>query len=245
MTLETSISTDSIGIFCNTQFEDLYEYSLSFYKDLPYDKIKVSGENNFYSLTFLLHVIEQYTHYDWGIFIDEDCFISNIDAMHSLLNHVIQNKYTFCGAPDGGVISHRYHNPISINTFFTIIDLKKIREKYNRKAIEHSKYGNDLNRHIPDKLFKRGYNIKYDNYEPYYKLFFWALRNGAKPLYLDVRNYNVSYDNLSSVLKNHKGEEFAYHSWFSRNWVQKRNNQKERILKLINDAKAMYMQDEN
>lgn len=235
--METLINTNRIAIFCNSQFDDLYQYSLEFYKELAYQKIVISGQNKFYSLRFLLHVIESYPQYDYGIFIDEDCFISNTNAMTDLLEYVIKNKYTFCGPPDGGVICHREHNPISINTFFTVIDLKTLRHIYNRHEIENSRYGKDLNKYIPFKLIRKGISIKYDNYEPYYKLFFWALRHGAKPLYLNVRNYDTDADKLSTVLKNQNGVEFAYHSWFSRNWKQKRNNQKDRILKLIQDAR--------
>ena len=232
--LETLTNIDKIAIFCNTQFSDLYEHSLSFYKDLPFKKIQVPGQNKFYSLNFMLHVIEKFKDYDWGIFIDEDCFISDTDAMLDLLEYQISNNYSFSGPPDGGVITHRFHNPVSINTFFTIINLKEIRENYNNSSILSSKYDRDLDKHIPHEMLKEGLNLKYDNYEPYYKLFFWMLRNGAKPLYLNVRNYNKKGDNLTSVLRNHNNVEFAYHSWFSRNWER---GQRNRIENVISDAK--------
>jgi len=233
--LETQISTDKIAIICNSQFSDLYQESLSFYKDLEFDKIVVNGNNKFYSINFLIHVIETYSKYDWAIFIDEDCFITNKEAMLDLLKYQIENNIDFSGPPDGGVISHRFHNPVSINTFFTIINLKRIRSVYNKKQIMDMKYEDSLKKHTPSGLLKKGLNLKYDNYEPYYRLFFWMLKNKMKPLYLDVRNYNKPGDNLSTVLKNQNGVEFAYHSWMSRKWID--NNQKGRILNLIKDAR--------
>lgn len=234
MTSEIQISTNNVGIICNSQFKDLYEHSLSFYKDLKFDKIRVDGSNKFYTINFLLHLIEKY-EYDWVILIDEDCFITNIDAMLDLLNHQIKNNIDFSGPPDGGVITHRFHNPVSINTFFTILNLKKIKSKYNRNSIMSTVYEESLKKYTPSNLLKRGLEFKYDNYEPYYRLFFWMLKNNMKPLYLDVRNYNQRGDNLSTVLKNHNGIEFAYHSWMSRKWAD--DNQKGRILNLIKDAK--------
>jgi hypothetical protein len=235
MTLETQINTSKIAIICNSQYKDLYQESLSFYKDIEFDKIVVDGNNKFYSINFLIHVIETYNKYDWAIFIDEDCFITNKQAMLDLLKYQIQHNIDFSGPPDGGVISHRFHNPVSINTFFTIINLKKIRSVYNKKQIMDMKYDDSLKKYTPSNLLKKGLNLKYDNYEPYYRLFFWMLKKGMKPLYLDVRNYNKPGDNLSTVLKNQNGVEFAYHSWMSRRWAD--SNQNGRILDLIKDAK--------
>lgn len=235
MISETPISINKIGIICNSQFPDLYKESLSFYSNLPYDKIRVDGSNRFYTIEFILHVIENYK-YDWVILIDEDCFISDTSAMIDLLEYQINNNIDFSGPPDGGVISHRFHNPVSINTFFTILNLKKIRGIYNKNQIINTKYDESLKKFTPSKLLNKDIRFKYDNFEPYYKLFFWMLKNNMKPLYLDIRNYNKQGDNYSTVLKNHKGVEFAYHSWLSRKWVD--NNQKNRILNLIKDAKT-------
>ena len=122
-----------IAILCNGQFPDLYRESMSFYEHLPYVKKHVDGKGGFYNFKFVNHVIKTTKEYpyDWVILIDEDCFISDTDAMQELLNWQIENQIHISGMPDGGVIPLREFNPVGINTYFSILDLKSIRQVYN------------------------------------------------------------------------------------------------------------------
>lgn len=77
---------------------------------------------------------------DIAINIDEDAFVVNEQALISLLDYVIANDIVCCGMNDGGVLPIRFCNPIIINPFFNIINLRAIREKFNRVEIESFDY---------------------------------------------------------------------------------------------------------
>ena len=222
------VDINRIKIITNSQHDDLLEVSKQFYSDLPFEHINVSGKTGMYGYQFFDYVLKNFKDVDWMIYIDEDCFITNKSALLDLLYHQIRHNIGFSGMPDGGVISHRFHNPVGINTFFTIINLKSLRQTI-LKLTRYSDYSQDLKRFTPNHLLKKSCNISYDNFEPYYCIFFSALRKGIKPLYLDA--YDYGKDEYSTVLKNHLGVEFAHHSWFSRGWKSPEHRQ--RIKNLI------------
>jgi len=127
----------------------------------------------------------------------------------------------------GGVVPIRQHNPVSINQFFCILNLKKIREQYNLNDIKECVYTEDLRIYTPFNVIKYKYN--YDDFEPYYKLFFWMLKNKYKIEYLNA--YTYEGDKTTTILKNHLGEDFIYHTWYAREW--KNDFHKTRIKKVI------------
>ncbi len=236
-------------IASNVIHTDLYELSKASYNDFPVEKRIISGEGGLYGLSFFEKAVKEFTDADWMIYIDEDCFISDLSAMSELLTYQITNNIHFSGMPDGGVISHRFHNPVSINPFFTIINLKWVREQYHTYNREN-RYSDDLVTHTPKHLLKKNFfnkdcykdivdsgytpfGVSYDNFEPYYNFFFWMLRQGANCLYLDADDTDI--DCLTTVLYNHKCVPFAYHTWFARLWDNPKN--KERIINVSNVVK--------
>ena len=234
--LQKEVDLDRIKIVCNTQHEELYQHSKSFYEQLPFECITVSGKTGLYSQPFFDHVIRNLTDTDWMIYLDEDCFVTDLGAMLELLFYQIRYNLGFSGMPDGGVVSHRFHNPVSINAFFTIVNLKELRrgyEGFNGKSL----YAADLDKFTPHELIKKSgsYKVSYDNFEPYYTTFFYALRKGMTPLYLDADDTEL--DEYTTALKNHQGKIFAYHSWYSRSWNDPKNQQ--RILRVIDHCKEL------
>lgn len=223
-----------IAIISNVMHDDLYEHSKFFYNSLPYKKIVVSGKDGMYNFEFLNHVIinsEKYP-FDYSIFVDEDCFITNLEAFKNLINYVIKNDIDCIGMPDGGVVPTRIHNPVSINPFFCIMNLKKIRKSYNEDNLPGEHLLDDLKQYTPHHLMKCLYH--YDQMEPYYRLFFWMLRNGFKIEYLDAHNFKD--DGVTTILKNHEGIDFAYHTWEARKW---NTIQYDRINKVIEYCKKL------
>ena len=180
-----------IKIVTNYQSEELYSKSVEFYKDLGFETIGVNGSNGFYGFPFFNYMMtnERFSDCDWIIYLDEDCFITNKNALLNLLDYQIKNNFHCSGVPDGGVISHRFHNPISIIAFFMIINIGELRKKYNSVVANQTYYDHDLDKFIPHNIintdrpyhekFSRTiakgytpYGIIYDNFEPTYKLFF-------------------------------------------------------------------------
>jgi hypothetical protein len=236
-----------IAVVTNSLNDELCKISQEFYAQLPYKKIVVSGKDGLHNAAFINHVIRNPLKYDfdWMIYVDEDCFITNQQALEDLIQYQIVNNYACSGVPDGGVISHRFHNPIAINPFFMIMNIGEIRKKYNIEEIWSSQYAQDLDRFIPtglikkdfiyqsdyDKTIAKGYKpfgVIYDNFEACYGFFFWLLRNNFKMLYLAADEYS---DNLTTIVKNQNGVSFVYHTWFARKWHDENN--KKRIMKIV------------
>lgn len=223
---------NNIVIITNSLFDDLYRISKSFYDDMLYEKLVISGKNNFYGLNFLNDIIinKMYSNIDIMVYIDEDCFITDIKELNNIIEFFIENDLDCIGMPDGGVVSIRSHNPLSINQFFCILNLKKIRKKYDIDNINKTSFTENLIKYQRYDLLK--FNYKYDDFEPYYKLFFWMLNNNFNFLYLDAEVYN---DSITTILKSHNNINFAYHSWYGRKWNE--SITKNRIINLVNNLK--------
>lgn len=216
------ISDKNLVIVNNSQSDELYNCSKMLYDKKGYPIQNVSGKNNFYGFKLLHHIIEDREKFpfDYAIYIDEDCFVTDFDEIISLLNYMVDNNYDTCGVPDGGVMGIRGHNPISPNMFFSIFNLNKIRNVYNYHEVFNSKYGKDLYIHVPKHLIKTN-KIIYDNFEPYYRFYFWMLRKGMKILYLDAddaHKLDLTFDTITTAIKSHNSKVFAYHSWYAREY---------------------------
>lgn len=225
------------AFICNVMNEELYQLSLSIYKDFGIDMIKFNGQSGIYSFNFMNHIItnkEKFPH-DFYIFIDEDMFISNKDNLLSLLDYMIDGEYDLCGMPDGGVIAHRFHNPIAINTFLCIMNMKNVRNYYNKDKVINEFFDNDLmkyrnieltsnRKHKEYKLIENiknkgyePYGVTFDNFEPYYKIMFHILRNNGNILYLNAEESNID-GGMTTILKNQNNEDIGYHTWFAREY---------------------------
>lgn len=173
---------------------------------------------------------------DWAINIDEDAFVVDDNALSELLEYVMENGYVNCGMPDNQTA--RYYNPAVTNPFFNIINLKAIREQFNKEEIEHFKYmlhAKEILEKVPSRFLNTDRTqVDNDNEEPYYPFFLWmALR--FPTLYLDSEFHK---DGISTILKNHKGRPMIYHSWFSRCW-RTDDSHTRRIAALYNEATAI------
>lgn len=244
------INKMNFAIISNSQHIDLYEESKYFYSNLDYPLIRVPGNNGYYGFKFINDLIlsaEKYP-YDWVALIDEDCFITDVDAMMDLVIYQMNNKIPMSGMPDGGLIPLREFNPVGINTFFTVLDLKSIREKYVESEVKMTKYKREYDKFIPHDILKLPYfsdkitylNKSCDpfNFEPYYKIYFWLLENEFNMKYLYSELWNADIDHLTNILYNHENKPFAYHTWRSRFWKSDLNN-RERILRVINHCKKL------
>lgn len=252
--------TEKIKIITNYQNDELYSISKDSYKDLGFEMIGVDGKNKFYGFPFFDYMVtdSKFKDIDWIIYLDEDCFVSDKQALIDLLEYQIKNNIHCSGVPDGGVISHRFHNPVSIIAFFMILNVGAFRDIYNSEQVTKMRYGKDLDKFIPHDLINDGrpfnekfirtiadgytpYGVLYDDFEPTYRLFFWMLRNGFNIKYLNA--YDYPNDDYTTVVKNHKNEDFVYHTWFARHY----NDivQRERILNIKNYTEKLRRMNEN
>jgi hypothetical protein len=181
------------------------------------DKIMIDGENGMYgidSIDFMFKKLKK-KNYEWVIMVDEDVFFHDGDLVFEVINQMKENNIAICGVRDGGVIKHRAFNPESINTFFSIINFKKILEKYDFKKIK------TYQRYIPELYAEKSFKqLKYDFEiesvkEYYYCFYFWPHMNNFKFLYLDALN-PVGDDEVGNLILSPSGKTIAFHSWYAR-----------------------------
>lgn len=256
---------ENILVVTNSQNNYLLNKSYSTYKSLfdntNYKFVCIDGKNHLYGYHLFDYLFSKYfvdTSWDYMLYIDEDMFISDINELYHLIDFFIENNYTYCGVPDGGVINHRFHNPLCINTFISLWNIKDIRKVYDSKIIASVKYDKkkdgDIfqNKQLSDIIDKHQNEkvnnwdspnvhyekINYDDFEPYYKIFLFLNRNGAIPYYLDANNSFNEHDILTSEVLNYNGNVIGYHTWMAREYG-KSLDQTSRINKILNKLNLM------
>ena len=90
------------------------------------------GKEPFYGLNAFLEMYQYMLsnhHFDYAIYIDEDCFITDIELLIEEFRTFINGDYCLAGCQDGGVFCHRNHSKKYINTFLSFWNFKLLREK--------------------------------------------------------------------------------------------------------------------
>ena len=205
--------------------------------DTKFDFIRITDCQGDMGGSKYLYDIILKNNYDWVINIDEDFFTFSFERVIELLDYMIDNDYDYCGMSDGGMCKHRCHSPIVQNPYFNIFRAYKIRPALD--SIEYVQntyqYNNSMYEFMP-KNIKEGYSWTNDNFEPYYPFFYWLPCRGFKPLYLE--SYEDS-DEISTIIKNHKGDEIGIHTWYSRLY-NKDNTHTDRINRAYEFSKNKY-----
>jgi hypothetical protein len=112
----------NVVITTRTQNTHLYDIAMDLIT-LPYTKIPLynqTANGYFYRLCEL--------DADWVINIDEDAFVWDNEELDGLVHYMQDNEFDFCGMPDGGVVVTRGANPIVMNAFFNVFNLRKIKQ---------------------------------------------------------------------------------------------------------------------
>jgi len=175
---------------------------------LPYPKKKLkftTGDGYFYEI--------MKSDADIVINIDEDAFIVDNKELLNLLIYFVENNYVNCGMPDGGVVPVRGHNPLVINPFFNIMDLRVLRQEFSLSLMQKYKNFDSSMTDMTNHSLMRS-NYIYDMYEPYYPFFLWIKKN-YKTLDMDA---TTLADGFTTVLLSHNNKPFLYHTWWSRSY---------------------------
>ncbi len=205
------MNKNRIKIYTRSANIELYRYSQGLI-DLPYKRKRMYGTT---AEGYLYQIVEE-ADCDWVINIDEDAFVTENGAIERLMEYMMENDIVCCGMPDGDVLPIRIGNPIVLNPFFNVINLKAIREKYNREEIEMFDYEAnkaDLIKKLPKEL-QHGEGLKIGEYEPYYNFFFWLALN-FKLMYLDVDEHKDGY---TTIVYNQEHKPILLHTWWSREY---------------------------
>lgn len=164
------------------------------------------------ALRFITDVVAQET--DIAIIMDEDCFIYDFQKLYGLITHFITGGFTHAGMPDRGTVPHRTLNWTTLNPFFNILDCDVLRKQGAMKPVDKPSWVNDA---APQ------FEIFDDYYTHLYKI--------GKPLWLSAATMS---DGITTHLKDHNGEYFALHSWYSREFT---HAHRARIMEVYKTAK--------
>ena len=126
---------------------------------------------------------------DIAISIEEDCFVTDPQAVLDLVRTMQEGGYAAIGCSDGDPATTG-RDPVAMSPFFCILNLSLIRTRFSRNRIIR----------LPE------------DYEPYYPFFRW-LAATFPVLYLDARRHQ---DGISTVAIDPQGRTLCLHSWFSR-----------------------------
>ncbi len=173
---------------------------------------------------------------DWAINLDEDAFLFDPTALLDLVQQMNERGYAACGMPDGGVVPIRAHNPVVCNAFFNVFNLRRVRAVWADWGLVCGlRHHSEHEQLIP--AFARRTSWAFDNFEPYYGLFFALLNAGERILYLDAEQWR---DEITTVVKHPDGRPLLLHAWYARNWPidPATRRRYEDIVAFIRDSRA-------
>ncbi len=150
---------------------------------------------------------------DWVVNLDEDAFLLDPAGLLALIDHMEAGGYAACGVPDGGAVSIRVHNPAACNAFFNVFDLRRCRAAWadwdRVAALRHApEYERALAPFGPTAPFA------FDDFEPYYGVFFALLGAGERVLRLGAETWR---DGTSTLVRGPNGP-LVLHAWYAREW---------------------------
>lgn len=180
-----------IKFYCRSFNKELYLLSRRLYEDAGYPCVRLTDQTaDGYFFTML-----EDEKCDIAINVDEDCFITDLDAVLRLADRVREEKWVNAGCPDAFPACPRDGDPKVTNPFFNIFNLKEIRKSWNAYRM------------IPE--------LKKDSYktiEPYYNFFHWMDKTfPGRTLYLEGHRHS---DGITTVL-----DGYCLHTWFARQFA--------------------------
>lgn len=187
-----------IKFYCRSFNKELYLLSRGLYEQVGYPCVRLTDQTaDGYFFTML-----EDEECDIAINVDEDCFITNLDAVLALAKRVEAEGLVNAGCSDAGTGVPRKGDATVTNPFFNVFNLHEIRKSWNAYRL------------IPE--------LKKDCYkgiEPYYNFFHWLVKTfPGKTLYLENRRHS---DGITTLLFDNASEassltEICRHTWFAR-----------------------------
>lgn len=184
-----------------------------------WERLVVDGRQGWTPTGFIEHVADHPV--DYVVHIDEDCFVASRSALLELIDLLERDpSIAAAGLPDGGFY-YRSHNAAALNLFFVAFRAPALRAAWSLKDTwERYRFCKgfeaEVVRQIPELDAAR---ITWDEFEPYYPLFWCLLSGGDRFLYLRQR---MNRRRWSTELLLPDGAPLAEHLWYLRRWRSRR-----------------------
>ncbi len=222
------IDKSKVAILSTVNNFKLYEKSAALYPE-DIQSYVIDGRNGMFGIHSIKYMMKIFKNKDieWLILMDEDALFVDSNLVFPLIEYMKNHDYIISGIRDGGSLPERSGNPYVMNPFFSVINFKKLKQIWNKKEMLSNHYIKD--EEFADDLssLKHPYNVKSMS-EPYYCFYFWLKRKGLKLLYLDV-DLPFKDDQITNTVKDLEGNPIVYHTWFSREYGDKRGRHTARI----------------
>lgn len=195
---------------------DLYKKSSQYFPD-GISKYVIDGRNGMFGIDSIYFMMKKFKtlDIDWLIMVDEDVLFLNSDGIYDTIDYMLKNNYILCGVRDGGDIPNRTFSPYLINTFFSIVNLKKLKAIWNKEEVKKNHYILENEFEEDFSKMKEKYDVN-SLYEPYYCFYFWIRRKGEKILFLESEApFN---DKLTTLAYTPYKKNFFYHTWYARSY---------------------------
>lgn len=184
-----------IKFYCRSFNKELYLLSRGLYEQAGYPCVRLTDQM---ADGYFFRMLEDETC-DIAINVDEDCFITDLDAVLALACRVEEEGWVNAGCSDAGPGVPRKGDPEVTNPFFNVFNLREIRKEWNAVQL------------IPE--------LRKDSFrgiEPYYNFFHWMVQMfPGRTLYL---NNSRHQDTITTRLFDdvEGGVELCHHTWFAR-----------------------------
>lgn len=171
-------------------------------------RIRYMGMNHWSdALTYLEKIL--LLDYDYVINIDEDCYVTDFNAIYQLIEHMSQTGSTHYGMPDALIYHPLRNNSTSVhNPFFNIFDVKMCAEIWATKP------------EVTDEICTM---------DECFNALFLKLNHYGKSLQMDTKTHK---DGITTVTP------FLMHTWYSRTYGNDPYHT-QRIDNIYNEAKAI------
>ncbi|WP_405199454.1 hypothetical protein [Christiangramia sp. LLG6405-1] len=229
---------NKVAIFTTVANFELYEKTSNLFP-VGIQSYVIDGRNGMHALHSIFYMFKKLKkeEIDWLIMADEDVIFKNPQAVFGLIEFMKENNYSVSGVRDGGVIKHRNNNPYVINTFFSILNFKKISKLFNKSEIIRNQYINKGE--FEEDLSELVYGFDKENlYEPYYCFYFWLRRKGEKILFLNSKMIEDENEQISNEVFDANGTTLLIHTWYARSYGknEKHTARIDEVLKQISFA---------
>ncbi|RTY81371.1 hypothetical protein EKL97_07930 [Flavobacterium sp. LS1P28] len=210
------MDNSNIAILSTVINKELYKKSSQLFPS-NIQKYVIDGINGMHGLDSVFYMMKMLRgrNIEWLIMADEDVLFENTKMVFDIIKKMESQNYSVCGIRDGGLVSHRIHNPYLINTFFSIINFKEIEFIWNKKEVLKNQYC--IENEFQDDLSNlRGSYDTFSIYEPYYCFYIWLRRNKKQFLFLDS-NQPFQEDKITNAVY-FEDKVLLYHTWYARSY---------------------------
>lgn len=219
---------------------DLYKKSSQYFPE-GIQKFVIDGRDGMFGIDSIYFMMEKFKNMDidWLIMADEDVLFLNQNAVYETMDYMLTHNYILCGVRDGGDIPNRTYSPYLINTFFSIVDMKKLKAIWNKNEVKKNHY--ILENEFEEDLSKMKENFDVMSlYEPYYCFYFWLRRKGEQILFLDSEA--PFEDRITTLAYTPSKEKLLYHTWYARSYGvnEKHTKRINKVFELLTFNPSLY-----